>query len=309
MKKLLFSLVAFALVMALSASVVVAGSSTNLVKNGDFETGDLTYWSVFHTINGTINGSDYVGGLPVVEAFDTNGDSTANLSAKVQVGQVLPYVPGVWEGGGIYQEVSASAGPWTASADIAAYNPSSGTNTQGGLFELFIDGALEDSYNVGSMLGYATNRSTLSASGTFITAGSYEIRIKITRPYRAIGTPRQYVDNVVLEVTTTSVDIDIKPGSDPNSINLKSKGIIPVAILTTDVFDATEVDPTTVLFAGAAPIRWAVEDVDYDGDLDLVLHFKTQETGIAAGDAEATLTGELFDGTPIEGIDSVRVKG
>ena len=47
--------------------------------------------------------------------------------------------------------------------------------------------------------------------------------------------------------TTITVAIDIKPGSFPNSINPKSRGVIPVAILTTDSFDATTVDSTTVL--------------------------------------------------------------
>jgi hypothetical protein len=103
-----------------------------------------------------------------------------------------------------------------------------------------------------------------------------------------------------------AVDIDIKPGSFPNSINLKSKGVIPVAILTTETFDATTVDPTSVEFTGALPLRWAVEDVDGDGDLDLIIHFKTQETGIAAGDTGATLTGATFGGVPIVGTDSVR---
>ena len=113
----------------------------------------------------------------------------------------------------------------------------------------------------------------------------------------------------VSAVAPVDVDIDIKPGSFPNSINVDSKGVIPVAILTTESFDATTVDPPTVEFGpnGAPPIRWAVEDVDSDGDLDLILHFKNQETGIAAGDTEATLTGALFDGTPIIGVDSVRI--
>jgi hypothetical protein len=43
-------------------------------------------------------------------------------------------------------------------------------------------------------------------------------------------------------------EIDIKPGSFPNSINPRSKGVIPVAILTTDTFDATTVDPLSVTF-------------------------------------------------------------
>jgi len=47
------------------------------------------------------------------------------------------------------------------------------------------------------------------------------------------------------------VDIDIKPGSYPNSINLGSNGMIPVAILSSPYFDATQVDADTVALAGA----------------------------------------------------------
>jgi len=105
----------------------------------------------------------------------------------------------------------------------------------------------------------------------------------------------------------TDVTIDIKPGSDPNSINLKSKGVVPVAVLTADEFDATTVDPATVLFADASPVRWALEDVDGDGDVDLVLHFKTQNLGLDADSTEATLTGSTYDGQDIQGTDGVRI--
>jgi len=103
------------------------------------------------------------------------------------------------------------------------------------------------------------------------------------------------------------VDIDIKPGSDPNSINLKSKGVVPVAVLTTDDFDASNVDPSTVKFAGAAPVRWTMEDVDGDGDMDMLFHFKTQELDLDENSTEATLSGETIDGTPIEGTDTVNI--
>jgi hypothetical protein len=48
-----------------------------------------------------------------------------------------------------------------------------------------------------------------------------------------------------------NVYIDIKPGSYPNSVNLGSQGVIPVGILSSVDFDATQVDPDTVALAGA----------------------------------------------------------
>ena len=107
-----------------------------------------------------------------------------------------------------------------------------------------------------------------------------------------------------------TVDIDIKPATSPNDINLKSKGLISVAILSTPVFDATTVDPLSVQFGPAGATerhgKGHIVDVDGDGDLDLQLHFRTPETGISAGDTEADLTGQTFDGVPISGCDTIR---
>lgn len=85
--------------------------------------------------------------------------------------------------------------------------------------------------------------------------------------------------------------------------------------MTREDFDATTVDPETVRFGpggasvdtrGGGKLKAASKDVDHDGDLDLVMHFRTQETGISAGDEEACLTGETFGGQAIWGCDSVR---
>jgi probable HAF family extracellular repeat protein len=104
-----------------------------------------------------------------------------------------------------------------------------------------------------------------------------------------------------------SITIDIKPGSDPNSINLKSNGVVPVAILSTIGFEATGVDPSTVLFADAFPVKWTMDDVNQDGEMDLLLHFRTQDLNLTQDSTEATLTGETMDGTPIEGTDTVNI--
>ena len=108
------------------------------------------------------------------------------------------------------------------------------------------------------------------------------------------------------------VTIDIKPGSDPNSINPRSNGVIPVAVLGSIDFDATQVDFSTVTFGpdGASPAHDGhVEDVNDDGFMDMVFHFKTRETGIACGDPDATLTGKTTGGTQFTGTDTVKTVG
>ena len=86
-----------------------------------------------------------------------------------------------------------------------------------------------------------------------------------------------------------------------------------MVILTTADFDALTVDPTTLAFGpNAAAIVHSQahpEDVNGDGDIDLLVHFRTPETGIACGDADATLTGETFDGQHIKGSDTITTVG
>jgi len=110
------------------------------------------------------------------------------------------------------------------------------------------------------------------------------------------------------------VEIDIKPGSYPNSINPKSKGNIPVAILSSSTFDApSQVDKTSLTFGrtgdeeSLAFCNPSGEDVNGDGLLDLVCHFETEKTGFQHGDTQGVLKGKTMDGTPIKGTDYVKI--
>jgi len=112
----------------------------------------------------------------------------------------------------------------------------------------------------------------------------------------------------------TSVDIDIKPGSNINPINRKSKGKIPVAILSTSDFDARKMVDRTSLTFGATGDEDSLafctpRRVDINGDhlKGLICHFYTKKTGFQCGDTEGILKGQLLDGTPIEGSDLVRI--
>ncbi len=111
------------------------------------------------------------------------------------------------------------------------------------------------------------------------------------------------------------VNIDIKPDSDPNSINLGSKGNVPVAIFSTPDFDATTIDPTTVTLAGASvklkgkgtPMA-SFEDVNGDTLLDIIVHIDTTALeGLSMGDMDVVLNGETYDDKKISGVDTVRI--
>jgi len=129
------------------------------------------------------------------------------------------------------------------------------------------------------------------------------------------------------------VAVDIKPRNCPNRFNVRSKGVIEVAILGSEDFDVMAVDPHTVQIEGASPLRWKLKDVatpyendtmqgdctdctrkGRDGFLDLTLKFKKQDIVASLGETNdgdcrvLSLTGATFDGTAIVGDDVVHIQ-
>ena len=140
----------------------------------------------------------------------------------------------------------------------------------------------------------------------------------VTTDQRGVARPQGAACDIgAFELDVMQATIDIKPGSDPNAINCSVENeVIAVAILTTDTFDATTVNHATVTFEGASEThidkkngepRRHEEDIDGDGDTDLVLHFRLGDTDLTCTSTDGTLTGETFDGQTIEGADAVRM--
>jgi len=118
-----------------------------------------------------------------------------------------------------------------------------------------------------------------------------------------------------------AAEIDIEPASERNRIHARGRDIVRVALLGWEDFDVGSVDPSRLVFgpSGAMPLPLAhatpkqpqaaafegFTDVNGDGFTDFVSSYRTDETGIAIGDAEACLSGELDDGTPFEGCDRI----
>ena len=111
-----------------------------------------------------------------------------------------------------------------------------------------------------------------------------------------------------LPAILSACPIDIKPGSNPNSINLGANGVVPVAVLLTSAdFKGLYLDPSTVKFAGASAVKWAIEDVDGDGILDMIFHFNIQDTDLIENSTYALLTGIDIWGGYFAGGDSVNI--
>ena len=131
-------------------------------------------------------------------------------------------------------------------------------------------------------------------------------------PAGCVSCPGLFADIVIAD-PVIPVAIDISSAAPGNGITPRSRGLVRVAILSDDDFDATLVDPASVrLGPSGAPEaggKTRFEDVDRNGRDDLVVRFRINETGIQCGDTSAALTGRTFTGRAIHGVDVIRTVG
>ncbi|MHC4445295.1 MAG: hypothetical protein ACYTBZ_13040 [Planctomycetota bacterium] len=129
------------------------------------------------------------------------------------------------------------------------------------------------------------------------------------------------------------LDLDILPSDCPNlfTVNMQGKGRLPMAILGTEDFDVSDIDPGSISIADVVfPKKTpSIEDesapvgedecacqVGTDGIDDLVVHFSRHDLIVALGleamvpgtEVPITVTGELLDGTPFEATDCVTLE-
>lgn len=125
-----------------------------------------------------------------------------------------------------------------------------------------------------------------------------------TSPFGATSPQYLYAISDVLTVfdPTVQVGIDVKPGTEPGC-----GGAVPVAILGSDTLDVTQIDPATLSYEGLdvrqrgnGSLMCRVKDVNGDGYDDFLCQYQDTTT-------DGMLTGELLDGTPIEGVDTICV--
>jgi hypothetical protein len=168
----------------------------------------------------------------------------------------------------------------------------------------------EDDHTYSSLYGYVISEPFQGGTNTLI------FKVLNLPCYTDSGNPGGLIYKAVItyECGPMQVDIDIKPGSDPNCFNNDDHGVIPVAILGSADFDVNDIDQTTVELEGLTvkivgkkteKLLAHIEDVNGDGIADLVVQIQDEDGTFASGHGTANVTGTLWDGTPFLGTDSI----
>ena len=193
-------------------------------------------------------------------------------------------------------------------------------------WDLEINGVVVGNFTINE--GF-TEPVTVDVSFAPIVGPTYNVVLRVTNTVaggegaHTIAYAGAFAHSIELFSTGTGVDvdIDIKPGSDSNPLNVWSKGVLPVAILGNEDFDVMTVNASAVLLTwrgissvpGVPPLRWACKDINRDGFMDIGLKYSMEElatytdTKEPPGNQVWTLMGNLMDGTPIVGYDTVRI--
>ena len=126
-----------------------------------------------------------------------------------------------------------------------------------------------------------------------------------------------------LEVPPPSLAVEIQVNFKANKgkkqpkcmcINTKSRGLIPIAIMSTNTFDATEVDPSTVEMNGLVvkqdeetmEYKTKVRDVNGDSLSDFIVYIRNEKNHLTS--TTVVMTGQTFAGVRIEGEDTICLK-
>jgi probable HAF family extracellular repeat protein len=116
------------------------------------------------------------------------------------------------------------------------------------------------------------------------------------------------VSRVYKLTPVTQVEVDVLPRDSANVVYPNRIGKLPVAVLSSASFDATQVDPATLRFGSARAAKTGpavISNVDGLHGNDTTVKFKIEETGIFCDDTEVMLSGETYAGEELGGIGAI----
>ncbi len=171
---------------ALLALTIAGAARAEFVRNGDFERSNFDGWT-FSTAS-TPPASSIVS-LGFV-SMDVGGRGFASVAPAFVVGR---------GGGALGQTLQLHPGRLSVSVDVATNYESNGCcNSAAGIFTLYLDGVAMATRDFGGINAGETKRARLSFSTVIPRAGTYELKVGLSRPDVAAGGPTLFIDNVTL---------------------------------------------------------------------------------------------------------------
>jgi hypothetical protein len=115
------------------------------------------------------------------------------------------------------------------------------------------------------------------------------------------------LDNIVVDTGYIEVGIDVLPGDEANVVYPNKSGKLPIAILSSAEFDATQIYvPSLKINSMPTAELVGAQNVDGVHGSDLVVTFPVQQSGILCNDTEVTITGYSQSSTDqISGVGSI----
>ena len=171
--------------------------------------------------------------------------------------------------------------------------------------------------NSSGQLSEAPFAGGLECCGWLSSSGS-PLYFTSVRPGTNADGPLGFVDMWQVAVAE-AVPLDVEPGGDTEPINWLTETVLPAVILSTEMFNALDVDVTTLLFGdplligdGATPVSptsSAVDDVNGDGLTDLRFDLSIPELlangVIGLATEEGYFAAQTFAGAQIAGRDAL----
>ena len=279
----------FPAIPILGISLLVAGAawaapSPNLIVNGGFETGDFTGW----TVAGPDSGETIYCNTALIPHSGNCFAAIADVGDSIS--QTVATTPGV----------TYALDFWLI--DYGYEMPSQGITVKWNGNIVYTDGY--------SYLGWEeVNLPNLTATGS---SSTLEIDYGSNVPGGGAG--GDFLDDISVTANALTPTIVIKPGaSQPATINMKSNGKTPVAILSTSTWSApANVDTSTLTFGETGTEQsyagvCAAQDVNGDSIPDLVCNFNTQATNFQPADTSGILDAVTLGGTSLTGSGPVKI--
>jgi hypothetical protein len=271
---------------------------------------------------------DYAGNLPVVETTLTLSSPDADAYYAIKHGFTLPDST-ISMQGGTSRQIWDNNG---VLVDFLNYIPTVGYDLDGdsgshpgdcddpcdAAIGLQVPVSLDpgDVTTVSFTLTYGEILPVADTDGDGLTDGD-EVYVYSTSPLDDDTDGDGFLDGDEVaagtDPTVFDLEIDIKPGGDPNCFNLDGHGVIPIAILGSAFLDVTDIDFETVLFEGMAVkavgranrLLYSFEDVNGDGYLDAVVQIEDMDAVLTLGTAAGKLTGLLVNERAFQGTDEI----